>query len=61
MNSIWLKKEKKIYKKIQRYELLIRGSRDGFLSKDFHSKRDGHNFTAGIVGLKKVEDSEEIL
>ena len=60
MNSIWLKNKIKIYKKIQRYELLIIGSRDGFLSKDFHSKCDGHNFTASIAGLKKVEDLEDI-
>ena len=45
--------KKNFNKKVQRYELLIRGTRDGFLSKDFHSKCDGHNYTVAIVETKK--------
>ena len=38
-----------IIKDIKNYELLIRGTRDGFEEKDFHNKCDGHNFTVAFI------------
>jgi hypothetical protein len=40
-------------KKIQKCELLLRGSRDGFGAKEFHSKCDGQNFTVVLIQTTK--------
>ena len=39
-------------KKIKGYELLLRGSKDGFGSKDFHSNCDGKDYTVIFIETK---------
>ena len=43
----------KLHTNIKRYELLLRGSRDGFLSQNFHQKCDGKNNTISFILTKK--------
>ena len=45
--------KKNFEKSIQKYELLLRGSRDGFCASDFHSKCDEQNFTLTFIETKK--------
>ena len=40
-------------KSIKGYELLLRGSRDGFQSKDFHQKCDNQSFTITLIETKE--------
>ena len=40
-------------KSIKSFELLIRGSRDGFKSKDFHQKCDNQSFTVTLIETKE--------
>lgn len=45
--------KKNFDKSIQKYQLLLRGSRNGFSSKDFHSKCDEQNFTLPFIETQK--------
>ena len=44
--------KKNFNKKIKKYKLLYRASRDGFEAKDFHSKCDNNSFTVTFVKTK---------
>ena len=44
---------KKFNKRIKEYRLLFKGKRDGFRSKDFHSKCDNKSYTVSFVKSKE--------
>jgi len=56
--KVLIKKEKEIKEKLNELtkmkikKLLYRGSKDGFKSKDFHSKCDGHKSTIVVIKIK---------
>ena len=58
VTNILIEKEKEIIDKCNKLTgkkiktLIFRGSKDGFKSKDFHSKCDGHSNTIVIVKIK---------
>jgi len=62
-NSVIMKKEEcnlieegithNFNKSIKSFELLIRGSKDGFKSKDFHEKCDNQSFTVTLIETKE--------
>ena len=45
--------KKNLNKRIKEYKLLFKGKRDGFESKDFHSKCDNKSYTVSFVKSKE--------
>ena len=45
--------KKNFDKRIQKYQLLLRGSRNGFSAKDFHSKWDEQFYTLTFIETQK--------